>query len=141
VPLPLIFIPVEGATGRKRTLASPGKNAFSNAKNPEMLLGVTSPSATAGLDEWSSLRSAIHSHVSRSPVADRGWILAIRKRFLALYFYLSHMYMFRLRLCTHTKRQNTSGAASASGLGCFNASVCLCVCVCVSRCNNNTSDK
>ena len=131
MPLPLIFIPVEGATGRKRTLASPGKNAFSNAKNPEMLLGVTSPSATAGLDEWSSLRSAIHSHVSRSPVADRGWILAVRKSFLELYFYIIHKYMFRLRLCTHTKKQNTYSAASASGLDGLGASMPVCACVSV----------
>jgi len=97
-----------------------------------MLLGVTSPSATAGLDEWSSLRSAIHSHVSRLQVADRGWILAVGKRFLTLYFYLYiHKYMFRLRLCTHTKKQITYSAASASALDGLGASMRVCVCVSV----------
>lgn len=132
MPLPLIFIPVEGATGRKRTLASPGKNAFSNAKNPEMLLGVTSPSATAGLDEWSSLRSAIHSHVSRSPVADRGWILAVRKRFLALYFYITHI--CSVCGCVHIQKNKTLLVqhlpvdSTAWVLQCQCVLVCLCLC-------------
>jgi len=47
-------------TPGKRKLASPGKNMFSNAKNPDMMLGFSNTSdqenATAVLDEWSALR-------------------------------------------------------------------------------------
>ena len=54
------------ATGRagKRTLASPGKNMFANAKNPGMMLGSNTEShASEVLDEWSALRQEImHVH-------------------------------------------------------------------------------
>ena len=54
-----------GAPRRKRTLASPGKNMFSNAKNPDLMLGASSEkNASAVLDEWSALSVEERMHES-----------------------------------------------------------------------------
>lgn len=54
--------PLTGKSLGKRTLASPGKNMFSNAKNPALMLGFSNTNiednAAAVLDEWSALRCA-----------------------------------------------------------------------------------
>jgi len=58
-------------TPGKRKLASPGKNMFSNAKNPDMMLGFSNTSdqenATAVLDEWSALSIEERSENPFSP--------------------------------------------------------------------------